>query len=51
MSTIKNGQMSLYFHFSETMKGPGNSFQSPAMNEKPVRTVSYSTLVLDQISF
>ena len=34
MSTIKNSQISLYFHFKKIMKGPRTSFQSPALNQK-----------------
>ena len=30
MSTIKNGQISLYCHFNKTVKGPGTTFQFPA---------------------
>ena len=30
MSTIKNGQISLYCHFNKIIKGPVTSFQSPA---------------------
>ena len=38
MSTIKNGQISLYCHFN-TIIGPGTSFQSPALSQKHVRNV------------
>ena len=34
MSTIKNDQISLYCHFDEIIKGPGTSFQSPALSQK-----------------
>ena len=52
MSTIKNGQILLYFRFNKIIKGPGTSFQSPALSQKNVRNVfSYSTLVFDPISF
>ena len=34
MSTIKNGQVSLYFYFNKIIKGPGTSFQSPVKNNK-----------------
>ena len=37
MSTIKNGQISLYFHFNEIMKGCGISFQSAVLSQKRVR--------------
>ena len=48
MSTNKNGQISLYCHFDKIIKGPGTSFQSPAMNRKHARNVlSYNTLVFD----
>ena len=39
MSTIENGQILLYFHFSKIMKEPGTSFQSPAFSQKHVRNV------------
>ena len=39
MSTIKNGQISLYCNFNETIKGPGTSSQSPALSQKHVRNV------------
>ena len=52
MPTIKNGQISLYCHFSTIIKGAGTSFQSPTLSQKHVRNVlSYHTLVFDQISF
>ena len=28
MSTVKNGQISLYFHFNKIIEGPETSFQS-----------------------
>ena len=34
MSTIKNGQISLYCHFNKIIKGPGTNFQSPELNQK-----------------
>ena len=37
MSTIKNGQISLYFHFNKIVKGPGTSVQSPVLSQKHVR--------------
>ena len=51
MSTIKNGQISLYCHFNEIMKEPGTNFQSPALSQNYVRNVSYSTLLVDQVLF
>ena len=52
MSTIKNDQISLYCHFNKIIKGPGTSFQFPALNQKHVRNVChFNTLVFDQISF
>ena len=42
MSTIKNGQISLYSHFNKIIKGPGTTFQSPAFSQKHVRTVFYT---------
>ena len=52
MSTIKNGQISLYCHFNKIIKGPETSFQSPALRQKHVRDCfSYSTLVFDHVYF
>ena len=53
MSTVKNGQISLYCHFNKTMKRPGTSLQLPALSQKHVRKVSHTTntLVFGQISF
>ena len=42
MPTIKNGQIMLYCHFNEITKGPGNSFQSPALNQKHDRNVCHT---------
>ena len=42
MSTIKNGQISLYCYFKEIMKGPGTSFQYPALSQKHVRNVCHA---------
>ena len=42
MSTIKNDQILLYFHFNEIIKGPGTSFQSPAVKQKHVRNVCHT---------
>ena len=39
MSTVKNGQISLYFHFDKIIKRPETSFQSPALNQKHARNV------------
>ena len=33
MSTVKNGQISLYCHFNKTMKRPGTSLQLPALSQ------------------
>ena len=49
MLTIKNDQISLYCHSNKIIKGPGTSFQSPALIRKHVRNVCHSTLVFDQI--
>ena len=40
-STIKIGQILLYCHFSKILKGPGTSFQSPALSQEHVRNVCY----------
>ena len=34
---MKNAQISLYYHFNKIIKGPGTSFQSPAVNHKDAR--------------
>ena len=34
MSTIKNGEISLFCRFNKFIKGSGTSFQSPALNQK-----------------
>ena len=42
MLTIKNGQISLFCHFNKMVKGPGTSFQSPALGRKHVRNVCHN---------
>ena len=42
MSTMKNGQISLYCCFNKIIKGPGTSFQSPALSQKHVRNVCHT---------
>ena len=42
MPTIKNGQILLYCHFSNIMKGPGTSFQSPALSQKHVGKIFHT---------
>ena len=37
MPTIKNSQILPYCHFNKIIKGPGTSFQSPALSQKHVR--------------
>ena len=44
MSTIKNGQISLYRRFNKITKGPGTSFLCPLLSQN-------TALVFDQISF
>ena len=39
MFTVKNGQISLYCHFDETIKGPGTSSQPLALSQKHARNV------------
>ena len=34
MSTIKNGHLLLYCHFTKTIKKPVTSFQSPSLNQE-----------------
>ena len=47
MSTIKNDQDSLYYHFNKMIERSGTSFQSPALSQKHVRNI----LGFDQVSF
>ena len=42
MSSIKNGQILLYYHFNKIMKEPGTSFQVPALSQKHVRNASHA---------
>ena len=42
MSTIKNDQIALYCHFGKIIKGPGTSFQSPALIQKHLRSVCHT---------
>ena len=42
LTTIKNGQILLYFHFNEIIKGPGTSFQSPALSQNHVINVCHT---------
>ena len=42
MSTIKNRQILLYCHFNKIIKGPGTSFQSPALSQKHVINVCHT---------
>ena len=42
MSSNKNDQIRLYCHFNKIKKGPGTSFQSPAVNQKHVRNVCHT---------
>ena len=42
ISTTKNSQILLYFRFNKIIKGPGTSFQSPALSKKHVRNVFHT---------
>ena len=42
MSTIKNGQISLYCHFNKIMKGRGISFRSPTLSPEHIRNVCHT---------
>ena len=42
MSTIENGQISLYCHFDKIIKESGTSFQSTAFSQKDVRSVCHT---------
>ena len=39
---MKNGQILLYCRFNKIIKGPGTSFQSPALNQKHIRNVYHT---------
>ena len=41
-STTKNGQITLYCHFNEIIKGPGASFLSPTLGQKYFRNVFHT---------
>ena len=42
MSTIKNDQILLFWHFNKIIKEPGISFQSKALSQKHVRNVCHT---------
>ena len=42
MSAIKNGQILLYCHFNEIVKGLGTRFWSAALSQKYVRNVCHT---------
>ena len=42
MSTIKNGQTLLYYHFNKIKKEPETSFQSQAFSQKHARNVFHT---------
>ena len=42
MSTIKNGQISLYCDFNKIIKGPVTSFQSPASSQMHIRNACHT---------
>ena len=39
---MKNSQISLYCQFNKIIKGPGTSFQYPALNQKHIRNVFHT---------
>ena len=43
MSTIKNGHILPYCQFNKIIKGPGTSFQSPALSKKHNRSICQAT--------
>ena len=53
MSTIKNGQISLYCHLNKIIKGPGPILQFSALSQKHVRNVRLAAYILEfnQIPF
>ena len=42
MPTVKDGQISLYYHFNKIIKGPRTSFQSQALSQKHARHVCHT---------
>ena len=42
MSTTKDDQILLYCYFDKIIKGPGTSFQSPAMSQEYVRNACHT---------
>ena len=42
MSTIRNGQFSLYCYFNKIIKMPGTSGHSPRLSQKHVRNVCHT---------
>ena len=48
---MKNGQIMLYCYFNEIIKGPGTSFQSPALSQKHIRNVSHTAHYLIKFHF
>ena len=50
MSTIKNEKMSLYCHFNKIIKWPETCFQSPALSQKPLKSLSHWNLDIEHTS-
>ena len=50
MSTINDGQISLYCKFDKIIIGVGTSFQSPAMNQKHVRNAFHTEISISVTS-
>ena len=48
---MKNGQISLYFHFNKIIKGSGTNFQSPSLNKKHIRNVIFRVTIFLKSSF
>ena len=42
MSTIKNFQIPLYYYSNKSIKGTGTTTQSPALIEKPIRSIFHA---------
>ena len=51
MSTIKNGQISLYCHFNKVTEGLGTSIQSPALSQKHLIDVFHTAHYLTNFHF
>ena len=51
MSTIKNGHLMLSYHFNKIKKGPGTSFQFPALSQKHIAMPMMTSQILKSVNF